>query len=388
MRVAHLVEGLDAIGGVPTYLAGLLPALRSRGVDNVLVTAQPGDAFAGTRRVDARAIGSDRSVLDRREREELVRVLAAEHVDVAYAHVTRNPAVLDAVGGVAPVVFYAHDYYAVCPGSMRYLERSMRFCSEGPGLHCFWRAYTERTASRRPDRLARSYARVRAWRATWPGLARVLVASPFVADALESDGVRREIIRVVPYFVEPVPRAAAPRGLDVLFLGRLLTAKGAQVLVKALAQLDGVHAVVAGDGPDRERTERLARDLGISSRVRFTGWIDAGERRALLASARLVVVPSLWDEPFGIAGIEALAAGVPVVASDVGGISSWLDHDVCGLLVPRGNPGALAEAMARVLGDAETYDRFAAAAPAVAARFSVERHLELLLPELEAAAAG
>jgi glycosyltransferase involved in cell wall biosynthesis len=94
----------------------------------------------------------------------------------------------------------------------------------------------------------------------------------------------------------------------------------------------------------------------------------------------------LWDEPFGIVGLEALAAGVPVVASDVGGIPSWLVDGEAGLLVPRGDSDALAEKLGIVLRDDDAHRRLAEAAPDVVARFSIERHLELLLPELSAAA--
>lgn len=387
MRVAHLVESLEAIGGVATYLGGLLPGLQARGYENVLLTADGVTSdFAGVRRVHVPAVGSEASTLSPAERRRLLGVFEAEAVDVAYVHVTRNPAVLDAVATIAPVVFYAHDYYAVCPGSMRYLERSGRFCHEGAGARCFWRAYTERTTSRRPDRLVRSYGRVRAWRSTWSRLARVLVASQFVADVLAADGVPRPALRVVPYFVDAVPGVeAGKRDVDVLFLGRLVAAKGVEVLVRALAELDGVRAVVAGDGPDRRRLETLVRELGMTSRVTFRGWVNAGERRDLLATSRVLAVPSMWDEPFGIVGLEALAAGVPVVATAVGGIPSWLDDEVSGLLVPRGDASQLAVALARILCDQTLWERFAAAGPVAARRFTLERHLELLMPELEAA---
>ena len=105
----------------------------------------------------------------------------------------------------------------------------------------------------------------------------------------------------------------------------------------------------------------------------------------MLAGSRVLALPSLWQEPFGLAGLEALASGVPVVASAVGGIPSWLADGEGGLLVPGGDPQALAAALRRVLEGGELSTRLAAQGPRVAARFTVDRHLELLLPELTGA---
>jgi glycosyltransferase involved in cell wall biosynthesis len=214
----------------------------------------------------------------------------------------------------------------------------------------------------------------------------VLVASPFVADVLAGAGVAAEQLRVVPYPVGPGGGRPGKPGTDVVYIGRLVAAKGVDVLLRSLGRLDGVRAAIAGDGPERDRLERLAREQGLEERATFHGWVDDDERARLLASARTLVLPSLWDEPFGIVGLEALAAGVPVVASDVGGIPSWLADGEAGLLVPRGDSDALAEALGVVLRDDDAHRRLADAAPDVAARFSIERHLELLLPELSAAA--
>jgi glycosyltransferase involved in cell wall biosynthesis len=388
MRIVHLVDRPGDVGGVRTYLTHLLPALASRGFENLLFTGVEIEPFDGTTAVHAPAIASDAARLDAGERERLATQLRAARADVVYAHLARNPDVVITASSCAPVVLYAHDYYAVCPGSMRYLERSASLCTEGPGLRCFWRAYTERTTSRRPDRIVRAYGRVRAWRDAWPHVSRVFVASPFVADLLAGDGVPRKLLRVVPYFTWPEATEPAAVEQDVLFVNRLVTAKGVHVLLQALAAMEGTTAAIAGDGPDRRSLERLARKLGLGDRVRFVGWVSPEQRTHLLASSRVLVLPSLWDEPFGIVGIEALAAGIPVVASDVGGISSWLGDGDGGFLVPRGDASAFARALTQLLGDETFRLAQAESARAAAGRFTLERHLELLLPELRAAAAG
>ena len=371
MRVVHIVDRLDAVGGVQTYLGVLLPALAARGIESVVVSA-----------ADVPGLDADRASLSDGVLARLDGRLGECRPDACLIHIALSPAVARIAAARAPVLAYAHDYAMVCPGNARHLQRSGRFCSEGPGLRCFRRAYTERTTNRRPDRLLHAYARARAWPDAWPSIARFLVASPFVADVLAADGVPADRIRVVAYPVEAPPPAEPERAADVLFVNRLVASKGVHVLLRAVAGLDGVSVAVAGDGPERERLEALASELGLNAR--FLGWVDAGRRAALLRGCRVFAFPSLWQEPFGIAGVEALAAGIPVVASAAGGIPSWLEDGRGGLLVPPGDVDALGAALGRVLGEPGLADALAAAGPAAAARFSLDAHLELLLPELEA----
>ena len=144
--------------------------------------------------------------------------------------------------------------------------------------------------------------------------------------------------------------------------------------------------MVAGDGPARPALEALSAALGVGDRVTFLGWVDADESRRLLGAARVLALPSLWEEPFGLVGIEALAAGTPVVASEIGGVPTWLADGQGGFLVPPGDERALAHALRRVLAEDALHATLAAAAPSQAARFSIDNHLAALLPELQAAA--
>jgi 1,4-alpha-glucan branching enzyme len=196
-------------------------------------------------------------------------------------------------------------------------------------------------------------------------------------------GIPADLLRIVGYPVEPSSASvAAVDGADVLFVGRLIDAKGVHVLLDALAALPGVTAVVAGDGPARGALESRANELGLSGRVRFTGWITPERRASLFAGSKLFTLPSLWDEPFGIVGVEALGAGLPVVASDAGGVSSWLDDGVTGTLVPRGDAPALASAIDDLLRDDELRVRYGTAAPSNLGRYTMDRHLDALLPAL------
>ena len=372
MKVVHVLDRLDAVGGVQTYLRRLVPALKERGIESVLLDES---SLPGLQQ-DGPALPTATLAAFERRLDEL-------SPDVCFLHTVLSPSAALAAAEHAPVLAYAHDYAMVCPGNARFLHRSGRFCEEGPGLRCFRRAYTERSTNRRPDRLLRAYRRTRAWPEVWPALAGVLVASPFVADVLAADGIPRERISVVAYPVEVPPETAPEPAGDVLYLGRVVASKGVDVLVRALAGT-GASLAVAGDGPDRPRLETLTAELGVDAR--FLGWVDEERAAALMRGARVLALPSLWPEAFAMVGVEALAAGVPVVASAVGGIPSWLEDGRGGLLVPAGEVEALRAALRRVLEEPGFAESLAAAAPEAARRFSVDAHLDLLVPLLEEAA--
>jgi glycosyltransferase involved in cell wall biosynthesis len=174
-------------------------------------------------------------------------------------------------------------------------------------------------------------------------------------------------------------RTAEASGVpEVLFVGRIMPEKGLYDLLRALAGLKREYRlVVVGDGPARANAERLAASLGILPRVTFAGW--QGEVAPFYRRASLLVVPSLWPEPFGIIGIEAMAHALPVVAYRSGGIPEWLVDGVTGRLVEPGDVAGLAVAIDEVLGDAALARKLGEAGrKRQREMFGPERHIEKL----------
>ncbi len=162
--------------------------------------------------------------------------------------------------------------------------------------------------------------------------------------------------------------AAAPRtageGCRIVFLGRVGSRKGVPELLDALAALDepglAWSATIAGDGEVEEFRNRAVA-LSLGERVAFTGWLPEDRARDLLASADLLVLPSRNEgQPMAI--IEAMAAGLPVVASTVGAIPEMVRDGKNGLLVPPGDVGALQRALHRLVTDAAERSRLGTAA--------------------------
>jgi glycosyltransferase involved in cell wall biosynthesis len=171
-------------------------------------------------------------------------------------------------------------------------------------------------------------------------------------------GIPAATVRVIPNGVDydfwSRPATAVqddPESPIISSVGRLDPVKGHDVLLRAFAGLlshvRGVRLVVAGDGGWRPHLERLAADLGISSRVRFAGDLPPEQVRSLLARTRVFVLPSR-SEGLPLAPIEAMAAGVPVVAARVGGVPEVV-AETSGVLVPPEDPAALCAALIDVL---------------------------------------
>jgi glycosyltransferase involved in cell wall biosynthesis len=226
-----------------------------------------------------------------------------------------------------------------------------------------------------------------------PRYAAVLVASAHMRRELARHGVQPERIHLAalpnPNEPEQFQSPAQPSSRsNLLFLGRLTKLKGAADLLRAIPlsekQLGRPLAVtVAGDGPERRRLEDFARRHQLTAE--FTGWIGSSRKADVISQADLLVVPSLWPEPFGLVGIEAGAQGVPAVAYDVGGISDWLISGYSGELAPGHPPTVegLADAITQALTDPSHYAGLCRGAREVAARFTLAAHLSKLESTLE-----
>ncbi|MBD5655946.1 MAG: glycosyltransferase family 4 protein [Candidatus Eremiobacteraeota bacterium] len=154
----------------------------------------------------------------------------------------------------------------------------------------------------------------------------------------------------------PLARAAARTrfkmdGPTFAYVGRLVPEKGVDLLLRALADVGGARVLLVGDGPERANLEALAQQIGIAPRVSFTGVLPPADAALALAAADALVLPSRtatnWAEQFGRVLIEAMASGVPVVASDSGAIPEVVGD--AGIIVPEGSALALGVALRRVL---------------------------------------
>ncbi|HWC27091.1 MAG TPA: glycosyltransferase family 4 protein [Solirubrobacteraceae bacterium] len=186
----------------------------------------------------------------------------------------------------------------------------------------------------------------------------VVVLTERMRALLLAGGVDAARVQVVPSgiayatfsgaFDDPLPRLARPR---VVFVGRLVPQKDPLTVVELAARLSSrARVVMIGDGPQRALVERRVADLRLHGRVVVTGFVSAAEVAAHLAHADVMVLPSRYEE-LGTAVLEAMALGVPVVASRTGGLPDVVDDGRTGLLVEPGDAPAFARAVDALVAD-------------------------------------
>ena len=316
MKVAH-VHRIRGIGGSERHLLTLLPALAERGIEPVLVGLddpawEPSD-FYDALRVPAIRIPAPRD-LDPLLLARLVRSLRA---DIVHTHLVHA----DVYGGVAAklrgakLVSTKHNDDPFRLGAFRHAERGL---------------------SRLADRV-------------------IAITGALRDFNIERVGIPAEKIETIHYGLDELPDAwgdnlpdAVPADARILLaVARLTEQKGLDVAIRALPLLPADTVLVAlGEGPERARLEELARGLGVAARVYLPGRVP--DVAAWLRRATLLVHPARW-EGFGLGVLEAMLAGLPVVASRVSSLPELVVDGETGVLVQPDDPSALASGVARAL---------------------------------------
>ena len=204
-----------------------------------------------------------------------------------------------------------------------------------------------------------------------------VISTPLVARA-ERLGVKRADITVIPMPVDASvatelesPFTLRAGGDTLLFVGRLVERKGTAYVIRAVAELAeagrDVRLVIVGDGPERATLTALAQSLAVGDRVEFTGALPPAAVRERYRAGGVFVMPAITDwkgeqEGFGMVLVEAMAFGLPVVATRSGGIPDIVRDDETGVLVAERDVGALTRGIARLLDDPVLAARLAEAA--------------------------
>lgn len=190
-------------------------------------------------------------------------------------------------------------------------------------------------------------------------------------------------VRVIPNFVEATPYVARPGSsegdLELLAVGRLEPVKGFDILIRAFAEVAAVHdewrLTILGEGPERERLERLTAELGLDRKVSMPGWVRHPSER--MARSHAFALPSN-REGFPNALLEAMASGLPAVAFDcASGPGEIISHERDGILVPPGDANRLAAALEHLMANAAERERMGAAAREAVQRYAPERIMPL-----------
>jgi glycosyltransferase involved in cell wall biosynthesis len=158
---------------------------------------------------------------------------------------------------------------------------------------------------------------------------------------LISWGYDADKIEVIPYFTEIPKDFKKVNGKNnILFVGRISPEKGLDIFIDILRYLqEDFRFIIVGEGIPNYIDFLLKKieEINLKNKVEFAGWVDNKNLNRYYEDAAFLVIPSIWPEPFGIVGIEAMAHGLPVIAFGVGGIPEWLEDKKTGFLIERGN---------------------------------------------------
>jgi glycosyltransferase involved in cell wall biosynthesis len=256
-----------------------------------------------------------------------------------------------------PVVMTLHDYRLICPRATLFCHAKIPCRVPKSGCDVFVKL--QRTLLKNC-------------------VTKFILPSRFLADRLKEKLGEVDVV-VVPNplrRIEAKPKGV-PESFRVLYVGRLVWYKGIHVLLKAFKKLKRKNAelIIAGSGPELETVKRLSRTDG---RIIPLGFISEEEKRKLLIDASLVVVPSLWPEPFPMIIVESFGSGTPVVASKVGGVPEIVIDGVNGKLFEPGDSEKLSKILTELSEDEESLRRLGEGAAKTACQYYIKKHIELL----------
>jgi glycosyltransferase involved in cell wall biosynthesis len=250
-----------------------------------------------------------------------------------------------------------HDHDLYCLRSYKYFPLTRRICTRAAGLYCVFpcgAVLARNRNGRLPVRWKSYLARKKEIR-LHRHFQRLVVATDYMKQELLRNGFEERRIEIHA----PVPQTcddAEPGSFDdrnlIVYAGQVIRGKGVDVLLESLAQVRApFECVIFGDGQHRAYCEELGRRLGLNGRVVFRGYQPPDEMQPFYSQASLAVVSSVWPEPFGAVGLEAMRHGLPVVAFDAGGIKEWLHDGQNGYLVPWMDRAGFAQRIESLLRD-------------------------------------
>ncbi len=269
------------------------------------------------------------------------RALTEFRPDVVYVHKMADLAVIEAlVNRGVPLVRMVHDHDIYCMRSYKYDYFSRRICTRPVGLHCIFPCLASVVKNRDGGFPLKwvSYTEKRREVALNQRFNRMVVVTNYMRDELLNNGFdasRIEIHAPVPRMGDPNLRSSFSDRNLILYAGQIIRGKGVDLLLRALARLKTpFECVILGDGNHKATCEALSKDLGLSDRVTFKGFIPQEELKGYYRECSVVAISSVWPEPIATIGLEVMRYALPVVAFDAGGIRDWLTDGQTGFLVP------------------------------------------------------
>lgn len=295
------------------------------------------------------AVAASRGIYNLQARDRLQDLINDSNPDIAHIHNLHfqiSPSILHTLrdSGI-PVVMTLHDYRLVCPNGYLFTQGSIcERCKSGQ----FYNALRYRCLrdSWEPSLVGATAAYAHNLLKIYRYVDRYIAPSQFLREKMVEFGYEQDRIVHIPNFLRRLERPLENiHGQSFLFVGFMVPQKGPHIVLRALLRLPDCRVNFVGDGPMLGSLRRLASDLGLADRVKFTGFLGDSELGDVIQQTTALLVPSLWYENAPMAILEAFAFGRPVIASRIGGIQEMVQHGLTGFLIPAGDPESLADAM-------------------------------------------
>jgi glycosyltransferase involved in cell wall biosynthesis len=421
MRIAIVNWSRRKVGGTEAYLDSVIPELLNVGhqvgfwhESDVPLASEPITLPKKVPRWCVSELG----------REVAIKVLREWKPDVIYAHSLMEPDLEAEMLKVAPAVFFAHAYYGTCiSGAKTFKFPTVTPCHRRFGWQCLAHYYPHRCGGLSPLTMLKEYKR-QLRRLEHLSIYKAIVThSSYMREEYIKHGFEPDRVHCLSYYARGIESHEEDSSLDhlpvvslsqskdafraksaphistslrLLFLGRMDFLKGGRVLIDALPKVCAalnrpLRVTFAGEGPERAAWERQAARVqkqvsGLE--IEFIGWVKGQRRETIWNNCHLLVLSSVWPEPFGLVGPEAGLRSVPTVAFAIGGITDWLIDGVNGFLASGDPPTSenLATAIMKCFRDPAQYARLRRGALEVARQFKMRRHLKSLLKVLEGVA--
>lgn len=376
MKVVKIVEELG-VGGLPNYVLQVARGLQDRGHDITIVhgNKDPGSHLEteGLKLVHLDNLGR----------------VGALSPDLVHVHLLSDTEVIAGLFDLGvPLVRFFHDYTSTClrRGKRRWPgDRCQRALS--PACAAFGCVIGRPAPGSVVPRLMNLPDKIRE-RNLYRDFDASIVGSSHMVGMLETNGFPSARIHKISYFSKfaDIARISVDRGplrpgsdrpYDLLFVGQAVIGKGLEVLIEALRAVPGNWRLsVCGDGPRLPHARIMAQDYGLLERIAFHPWMPQSALIEYYRKADIFLLPSVWDDPGPLVGIEAMSFGVPIVGFAVGGVPDYLIDGQTGVLVRDVSAAALREGLIRAMSCPDTAEKMGRAAQKlVADRHALTDHI-------------
>ena len=381
MKILHINDKITISGGVEVYINQLLELSPSYGIKAFWFGINASNGFFNLKSFLTK--NDNKHKLSFNELfKYLTEFISTNKIEIIHVHSLSSPKLIELCLKLAPVVRSMHEPRMICPGQGKFLRKSEQICKKPFGLHCFYHAYKEGCCNRHPKRLLKAYANVKyETKIAINKYAAILVMSNYMRDEALKVGFKSHTLVLNPLLTSIIKKellrdSSNDNIKSLAYVGRLSRTKGLHyAIMSVISLLDQGYKVqfdIVGSGHDENYFKSLVPEQ-YKSKFIFHGWQDRITVDLILHKSYVVLFPSIYPEAFGISGIEAMMRAKPVVAFNVGGVSTWLEHNKTGLLVQSLNQNEYTSAIKEIIDSKTKYKSFSLNARSNALNYFTEK---------------